>query len=78
MNEYTKKDKKVAILLSNGKTIIGNMNVVGYNRASDSIVANDTDWVMIYNASDQGIDGDEILINKSHIIYISLNEEGKI
>lgn len=63
-------DKQVKILLISGETINGKINISGYNRVSDFLLKDESNFLVAYESVVQGIGGKEIIINKNSIITI--------
>ena len=70
--EYPKEDVPVSIRLSDGSTINGNINILGYNRLSEGVLSNKNRFLIVYDAILNGIGGHGLMINKDHIIFIAM------
>lgn len=70
--EYPREDVPVSIRLSDGSTINGNINILGYNRLSEGVLSNKNRFLIVYDAILNGIGGHGLMINKDHIIFIAM------
>ena len=71
MPSYPTKETKVKIKLSNGGTLTGIINTVGYDRLSDFIEKSESKFIKVYKASVTGnLSTSTIILNKHHILYL--------
>ena len=68
MKKIDNKDRTVRIKTTDGKSVSGHINILGFDRASDFLLNHDEDFLMIYNG---GMDKSKtIFINKKNIVLI--------
>ena len=70
MESYPTKESKVKIKLVNGGNLTGVINTVGYDRLSDCIEKNGSNFIKVYKASVTGNENSTIILNKLNILYI--------
>lgn len=70
-----KKSVDVLIRLGEGLSIRGQVNINGYDRLSDFMEKDKSNYLKVYNATLRGVSGQELLVNKENIIFIDMAVE---
>ena len=66
---YVKESKEIRIILVNGQSITGNVNIAGYNRFSDFIEKNEENHIKMYQAIHDGRPYGFLMIPKTNILF---------
>jgi len=69
MEEYTKETKSIRVVLTNGQSITGNVNIAGYERFSDFIEVNKETHIKMYQAIHDGRPYTFLMIPKTNILF---------
>ena len=67
--EYTKENKEIRVVLINGQSITGSVNIAGYKRFSDFIEKNAEDHLKMYQAIHDGRPYQFLMIPKLNILF---------
>jgi small nuclear ribonucleoprotein (snRNP)-like protein len=62
--------ENVIVGLSNNETVKGKVNLLKFDKNINSVKG----WIEVYDAVIENVNSNDLIINKSHIIYIMLNK----
>ncbi len=72
------KTESIKIRTSDGSVIVGDVNLLageGVDRLSEIFTKESKPFIILFNAMQQGKLGQTFIVNKSHIIWVLLNDD---